>query len=401
MKARPVLTETQQPLSIALLTHSTNPRGGVVHAVELGDALHDLGHRVTVYAPSRDDRGLFRQTRCLYQPVPAQPCGERLADLVAQRISDYVAWFEQPDVPVHDAYHAQDSISANALADLVERGIISGFYRTVHHLDHFGDPQLMHWQTRGFTQASKVFCVSRLCRDILKRDYNIEAEMVGNGVDTVRFSSVPDVRDAALPARLGLGTGPVVLAVGGVEARKNTLRTLEAFLLFRNRHPGAQLVIAGGTSLLDHSAYRGQFENAVHRSGLSTSHGGNLILIDKVDDADMPALFRCADVLAFPSLREGFGLVVLEAMASGTPVVVSQMPPFTEYLRSDSCAWVNPADPASIADGLVFATEAGNAAGLRAAGLALAQNFSWSASASTHLGHYLRNDLHSLEKHHA
>jgi glycosyltransferase-like protein len=259
----------------------------------------------------------------------------------------------------------------------------------------------MHWQTRGFTHASKVFCVSRLWRDTLRRDFKIEAELVGNGVDTARFSFVPDARDAALRARLGLEEGPVVLAVGGVESRKNTLRTLEAFLLFRNRHPGAQLVIAGGTSLLDHSAYRGQFESAVHRSGLSTSRGGNLILIDEVDDADMPALFRCANVLAFPSLREGFGLVVLEAMASGTPVVVSQMPPFTEYLRSDSCAWVNPADPASIAEGLVFATEAGNAAGLRAAGLALAQNFSWSASASTHLGHYRRNDLHSLEKHHA
>jgi glycosyltransferase-like protein len=401
MKPKPIFAKAEQPLSIALLTHSTNPRGGVVHAVELGDALHDLGHRVTVYAPSLDDSGLFRQTRCLYQPVPAQPCGNRLADLVAQRISDYVAWFQRPDAPVHDTYHAQDSISANALADLVEQGTIPGFYRTVHHLDHFGDPQLMRWQTRGFMQASKVFCVSQLWRDVLKRDYGIAAELVGNGVDTARFSAVPDARDAALRARLGLGKGPVVLAVGGVESRKNTLRTLEAFLLFCNRYPNAQLVVAGGASLLDHSTYRQQFDSAVSRSGLATSHGGDLILIDKVDDAAMPALFRCADVLAFPSLREGFGLVVLEAMASGTPVVVSQMPPFTEYLESDTCAWVNPADAASIAGGFAFAIEPGNAARLRAAGLALVQNFSWPTCASTHLGHYRRHDLHALEKHHA
>jgi glycosyltransferase-like protein len=220
-------------------------------------------------------------------------------------------------------------------------------------------------------------------------------------VDTARFGPRRDERDAALRTRLGLGNGPVVLAVGGVESRKNTLRTLEAFILFRNRHPDAQLVVAGGASLLDHSTYRQQFDSAVRRSGLATGHGGTLILIDKVDDAAMPALFRCADVLAFPSLREGFGLVALEAMASGTPVVVSRIPPFTEFLGSDSCVWVDPADPASIADGLAFATVPENAACLRSAGLALAQNFSWAASASTHLGHYLCDGLHLLEKHHA
>lgn len=388
-------------LSIALLTHSTNPRGGVVHAIELGDALHDLGHQVTLYAPSRGGVGLFRQTRCQFRPVPAQPCGAQLTALVAQRIREYVAWFKRQDATVHDVYHAQDSISANALADLVDEGVISGFYRTVHHLDRFDDPQLAHWQTRGFMRASKVFCVSQLWRDILKRDYGIAATLVGNGVDTLRFKPQSDDRDTALRARLGLGNGPVILTVGGVESRKNTVRILEAFLLLRRTHPGAQLVVAGGASLLDHGAYRQQFDSAVRQSGLVTGPGGNLIMIDKVDDADMPALFRSADVLAFPSLREGFGLVVLEAMASGTPVVVSLMLPFIEFLERDSCAWVDTADPVSIANGLAFALDAQNAARLRAAGISLSKNFGWSTSASTHLAHYLGESTHLLEKHHA
>jgi glycosyltransferase involved in cell wall biosynthesis len=172
-------------------------------------------------------------------------------------------------------------------------------------------------------------------------------------------------------------------------------------VLFLSRRADAQLVIAGGASLLDHSAYRQQFDNAAHRSGLAPGPGGKLILIDKVDDADMPALYRCADVLAFPSLREGFGLVLLEAMASGTPVVVSRMAPFTEFLDSDSCAWVDPASVASIADGLAYVTESGNAARLRASGLALARNFSWTGSAATHLSHYLSDRLYLLEKNHA
>ena len=53
----------------------------------------------------------------------------------------------------------------------------------------------------------------------------------------------------------------------------------------------------------------------------------------------MPALYRCADVLVLPSLNEGFGLVVLEAMASGTPVVISRIAPFTEYLREGDVSW--------------------------------------------------------------
>jgi glycosyltransferase involved in cell wall biosynthesis len=85
-------------------------------------------------------------------------------------------------------------------------------------------------------------------------------------------------------------------------------------------------------------------------------------------------------------------------MASGTPVVVSWIPPFTEFLGQESCVWVDPTDPASIADGLAFATQSGNAGRLRAAGLVLAQKFSWDKSASTHLSRYLDEKVHLLEK---
>jgi glycosyltransferase-like protein len=387
------------PLRIALLTHSTNPRGGVVHAIELGDALHALGQHATVLAPDPHGRGLFRATRCSFTGVPARAAEGNLVARVRQAIDDYVAWFSRPDAPRFDVYHAQDSISANALAVLRARGIVSGFVRTVHHLDDFDDPQLAAWQERGYRDADQVLCVSRLWRETFEKRLGIPALQVPNGVDMARYTPEPDERDAALRAASGLGVGPdagpVVLAVGGVEPRKNTLRILQAFRLLRARLPGAehaQLVIAGGASLLDHGAYVQEFEREAAAAGLARGPGRALQVLGRVDDRDMPALLRCADVLAFPSLREGFGLVVLEAMASGTPVVVPGIAPFTDYLPADACAWAEPDDPASIAAALARACDPATAARLRARGLSVCAEHGWHRSAVRHLDiyrHYL------------
>ena len=61
---------SSRPLRIALLTHSVNPRGGVVHTLELANALHDRGHQVTMLAPARPGQTLFRTPRCAVELVP-------------------------------------------------------------------------------------------------------------------------------------------------------------------------------------------------------------------------------------------------------------------------------------------------------------------------------------------
>jgi glycosyltransferase-like protein len=390
------------PLKIALLAHSTNPRGGVVHAIELGDALQAAGHAVTLHAPDPSGRGLFRPTACAFSAVPAAAAGADLESLVRQRIDEYIAWFERPETPRFDIYHAQDSISANALATLATCGSIPGFIRTVHHLDQFEQPQLTAWQTRGFMRADRVLCVSDVWRSALAAEYGVKADVVGNGVDTTRFTPQPDVNDIALRHRFGLrkrgrgdnagqegdGNAPVFLVVGGIESRKNTLAILQAFIRILEMFPMAQLVIAGGASLLDHGAYQHEFAERLQRSGIETGPGKSIVFIDRVDDCQMPALFRCADALVFASLREGFGLVVLEAMACGTPVVVSRIAPFTEYLRDGDCAWVDPLEPASIAAGMAHACGPVAHNALRSAGLAAAKRHTWQQSAAQHLAIY-------------
>ena len=108
-------------LRIAILAHSTNPRGGVVHALELGDTLCRLGHDATVHAPDASGRGFFRNALARTVCIATSPVGRSVATMVETRIADYLRHFERAEHRGFDVWHAQDGISANALAALKER----------------------------------------------------------------------------------------------------------------------------------------------------------------------------------------------------------------------------------------------------------------------------------------
>lgn len=380
---------TTRALRIAILAHSTNPRGGVVHALELGDALARLGHEPVVHAPDPEGRGFFRQPTCKTVSVPVRPLDPPPTDtleMVEARVADYVRSFEQPEHRRFDVFHAQDGISGNALATLKRRGLIERFARTVHHIDDFPDARLAALQTRSIEEADAHFVVSPPWRDRLRAD-GIKATIVGNGVDLRRFGPDPTAADLLLRGRLGLRGGPVFLAIGGVEARKNTVRILEAFAQVRRAIPAAQLVIAGGSSLLDHGAYQARFAAALAALRMPADA---VLQIGPVPDSDMPSLYRNADGLVFPSLSEGFGLVVLEALASGIPVVVSRIPPFTGYLGDDDTVWCDPGDAASIAVAMMTAVSPEMKTALARHGPIVAARHDWLAAARAHLGVYQR-----------
>ncbi|TSJ63957.1 MSMEG_0565 family glycosyltransferase [Starkeya sp. 3C] len=372
-------------LRIALLAHSTNPRGGVAHALELGDALTRLGHEAVVHAPDPKGAGFFRPSLCRTVSVAASTVGADVAEMVRIRAGDYVSHFEDPANRGFDIFHAQDGISGNALATLKQRGFIPGFARTVHHVDAFRDPALAELQRRAIVSADRHFVVSRLWQGLLAEMFGLPAVLVGNGVDTRRFSPLTDGREPPLAARLGLGAGPIVLAVGGVEERKNTRRLLDAFVQLRAMHPRAQLVIAGGASVLDHHAYRADFEAALATSGLPADA---VIRTGPLAQDDMPALYRLADVLAFASVKEGFGLVALEAMACGVPAVVSAIAPFTEHIGEEEAVWCDPLSAGSIANALMLALKPETRRRLAALGPPAAARHDWATTARAHLPTY-------------
>ncbi|QOZ51436.1 MSMEG_0565 family glycosyltransferase [Bradyrhizobium sp. CCBAU 53338] len=372
-------------LRIAILTHSTNPRGGVVHALALADALAELGHRPVVHAPDPTGKGFFRRSIALTRSVPASPASGNVVAMVEARIADYVRHFEDAANRQFDVFHAQDGISGNALATLKQRGLIQRYVRTVHHVDAFGDERLCELDRRSIVHADGLFVVSRLWQEQLRAEMSRAATLVGNGVDTARYSPLSTAGDDALRARLGLRAGPILLSIGGVEQRKNTLGILDAFRQVYAVHRSAQLVIAGGASLLDHGLYRQQFNARLRDAGLPVDA---VIETGPLTDVDMPSLYRLADVLLFPSLREGFGLAVLEAMASGVTAVVSHIAPFTEYLGPDDVAWCDPHHAGSIADAALSALTAPLRSRLTANGTRVARRHDWSRTAMAHVATY-------------
>src|SRR5688500_2635491 len=83
-----------RPLRVALFTHSTQPRGGVVYALDLAEALTDLGHDVTVHAPDSTGKGFFRDVRCHVRIVPTPARSGSVADAHRTRIAAYIDFLE-------------------------------------------------------------------------------------------------------------------------------------------------------------------------------------------------------------------------------------------------------------------------------------------------------------------
>jgi glycosyltransferase involved in cell wall biosynthesis len=142
--------------------------------------------------------------------------------------------------------------------------------------------------------------------------------VVPGGVED-RFTPVTDPEQLQHARRhLGVGDAPFVLAIGVLEPRKNLNRLMDGFLALKERNnvpSDLKLVLAGGKGWL----FDGIFEHHA-----ASPIRDDILLPGFVPDELLPAVYSAAEVLAFPSLYEGFGLPILEAMACGTPVVASR-----------------------------------------------------------------------------
>lgn len=377
------------PLAIALLTYSTSPRGGVAHALAVGEQLARRGHDVEVVAIAAPGTRFYRDAAVATRIVPYLGPDRPIEAKILTMIAAYAHGLE-PSVGRFDVVHAQDCLSASALAALGGRVALPPFLRTVHHLDDFSSPALVECQERSVLAPDRLLVVSEEWRERLRREHGRDAEVVGNGVDAHRFAPLDARARSRARERLGWGERPVVLTVGGIEPRKGSIRLLEAIAALRAGAEPPLLAIAGGETLFDYRGYRDRFFARLHELGLALDD--DVRLLGRVDDAAMPALYGAADVFAFPSTKEGFGLAVLEALACALPAVVSDLPVFGEFLVDGESALFTAGDgPAELTAALQRGLhDVELRRRLRTGGASVVRRFTWAASAANHERIYRR-----------
>jgi len=254
----------------------------------------------------------------------------------------------------------------------------------VHDLAFKLRPAEVPWQQRlymsavlgrSLRNAAAVLVPSEATRRDLLATYPITG--LRSRVHVVPEGVTPEVPPGPLPPRLAPG---FILAVGTIEPRKNYPRLIAAYRHLRREsvplllgdQPGVpELVIAGRTGW----AYGDTLERIKGERGVR--------YLGHVDDATLNALYRSASILVFPSLYEGFGLPLLEAMAHGLPAVVGNAGALPE-LAAGAAIVVDPMDVLSIAAGLErLLDDASLREKLGAIGRKRAAEFTWERAAST------------------
>lgn len=215
-----------------------------------------------------------------------------------------------------------------------------------------------------------ILTVSAHSKARLLAHLNIPSDRIGvvyPGVDTRIFTSR---RGSSAGIRRRFGIGPrYLLWVGAIEPRKNLPRLLEAWSLVSHRLPGVQLVLLGGVR-------RGS------RLTRPPQAAPGAVWTGVLSDSDLVALYSDALALILPSLEEGFGLPVLEALACGAPVIASETIGAYEVV-GDAALWVNPKHVGEIAAAIERITgDEALCQSLSQRGSALARTFTWERAAA-------------------
>ncbi len=255
---------------------------------------------------------------------------------------------------------------------------------TVHDLAFLAHPEAFHPSKRAYLslltrlsvqRARRVIAVSAHTKDDLVRHFHVapgKVIVIPNAMDD-RFRPATDAaairqfrHDHRLPERF-------ILFVGTLEPRKNLRRLIDAFARVARADSEVALVIVGGSGWMT-----SDLAPLVQQHNL----GDRIIFTGYVPDDELPRWYQAATLFCYPSLYEGFGLPVLEAMACGTPVVTSKTSAIPE-VAGGAAVLIDPTDVTALADVLLaLLTDAPRRGAMAHAGIVRARGYSWERTAA-------------------
>ena len=350
----------------------------------IGRYVRELLRALTVLDTENEYRLFFASKDISTEVLPALPGNFR-----ARRIPFHDIWLARvwhrlrAPLPVElitgqvDVYHSPDFALPPTFRN-------TPTLLTVHDLSFCRQPSsaapgLRHYLdgvvSRSVGRATHVLADSQSTKDDLMELYltpenKITVLYAGVGSD---FSPVTDQDTIAeVRSRYGLGDSPYILSVGTLQPRKNHVRLIAAFDRAL-RDSQYNLVLAGGDGWMYEDV-----RDQVVRRGLKQ----RVIYPGFVAEDDLPCLYSAASMMVFPSLYEGFGLPIVEAMACGVPVIASNASCLPE-VAGNASLMVDPRDVSAMATAMQeLVSQSSLRAALRARGLERAEQFRWENSAA-------------------
>jgi len=282
----------------------TEPSGVQVHRVHLDDVPNDFIHEIQLL--------------------------NRATDLRVRRLLEDWRPGGQPTV-----FHAHDWLSLDAARELkyeYQLPIVATVHATEegrHHGIHSDTSRYIHEQEYWLTyEAWRVVVCSEFMRGEVMRSFNVpydKIDVVFNGVDAAKFEfEWTKAERAACRAKYALPSEKIVVYVGRFVREKGIHVLLDAAGVILAQEPNTKFVIVGG-------GHRDKFEKFVRWYGL----GDKVLFTGFMANRSLHEIYRVADVAVFPSLYEPFGIVALEGMAAGVPVVASDAGGLREVVLHD------------------------------------------------------------------
>lgn len=368
-------------MKIALVSPYDFPYpGGVTnHVRHLYDQFTASGHEVRILAPS-SNRNLEREMKDVYRVgrvrrVPANGSIARitLSFRLSRRVREILA-HEQFDV-VHCHEPLMPSLPPTVLkfSQAVNVGTFHA-YRGSYYGYFYGRPILR----RAFGNLDGRIAVSRAAKRFVRQYFMAPYKVIPNGVDPAHWNPqsvepIPELMDGR----------PNILFVGRPEKRKGVGSLLRAYPQVKAAFPDARFIIVGA----------GNWDDSPYRAYIERHDMTDIVIVGRVDDRVLPRYHRSASVLCSPATGgESFGIVLLEAMAAGLPIVATDIDGYRQVLTDGvEGLTVPPRDDSALADALCrVLSDRGLSWQLGQAGLRTAQEYSWAKVAEQVFDFYVR-----------